>query len=95
MNAHEFNLRFEDEESVDDVDTVKAWREEYARRGGTATQHFDNFPTYATNAPLVIWTSKSTTIESFRRAVRKAKQRGLRLLSYHFSGAKFVAQFGA
>lgn len=45
--------------------------------------------------PTVRWTSKSTTVESFQRAVRKASARGLRLLSYHFSGAKFVAQFGA
>lgn len=44
--------------------------------------------------PLVRWTSKSTTVESYRRAVRKASSRGLRLLSYHFEGEKFVSQFG-
>ena len=54
----------------------------------------DEFPMFASGAPAIMWTSKSTSVESFLRARRKAASRGLRLLSYHFSGAKFVAQFG-
>jgi hypothetical protein len=62
---------------------------------GTESGPMRTYPRYHGNAPLVIWTSKSKTLDSFHRAVRKAKARGLRLLSYHFSGAKFVANFGA
>lgn len=42
----------------------------------------------------VLRTYRSRTVESFKRASRKARQRGLRLLSYHFTGDKFVSQWG-
>jgi len=53
------------------------------------------YPTYRNGAPEVIWRSATSTVASFKRAVRKAKARGLRLLSFHFQGADFVADFGA
>jgi len=54
----------------------------------------EDYPSYVRNAPLVMWDSATSTLESFKRATRKAKARGMRLLSFHFVGDNFVANFG-
>jgi hypothetical protein len=48
-----------------------------------------------TRTPRVFWSSETTNIESFKRAVRKAKQRGWRLLSFHTTSTGVLANFGA
>lgn len=56
-----------------------------------------SFPLYVRNAPAVVSTRRSSSVESFRRAERKEHVTGeifSRLLSWHFEGDYLVSNWG-